>query len=158
MATLFQKLGYNYSDPHGDIAEFSANTKAHLDAIPSLIEDWQTQDISDSNVSGYNQNPLGTISTTIAVTANLIMNLKSTIEIYDNVGVPTYPRFPASFRETSLAGQAAGRRRVDTQQRWLLCRRALRPRRSVGRAPTTGGSPRPQSRHSLRLNGGQRRS
>ena len=87
MATLFQKLGYNYSDPHGDISEFSANTKAHLDAIPSLIEDWQTQDISDSNVSGYNQNPLGTISTTIAVTANLIMNLKSTIEIYDNVGV-----------------------------------------------------------------------
>ena len=79
------------------------------------------------------------------------------LSIYDNVGVPTYPRFPASFRETSLAGQAAGRRRVDTQQRWLLCRRALRPRRSVGRAPTTGGSPRSQSRHRLRLNGGGRR-
>ena len=87
MATLFQKLGYNYSDPHGDITEFSDATKEHLDAIPSLIEDWQTQDISDSNVGSYNQNPLGTISTSIAVTANLIMNLRSTIEIYDNVGV-----------------------------------------------------------------------
>jgi len=87
MATLFQKLGYNYSDPHGDITEFSDATKEHLDAIPSLIEDWQTQDISDSNVGSYNQNPLGTISTSIAVTANLIMNLRSTIQIYDNVGV-----------------------------------------------------------------------
>lgn len=87
MATLFQKLGYNYSDPHGDITEFSDATKEHLDAIPSLIEDWQTQDISDSNVGSYNQNPVGAISTTIATTANLIMNLRSTIEIYDNVGV-----------------------------------------------------------------------
>jgi hypothetical protein len=87
MATLFQKLGYNYSDPHGDITEFSDATKEHLDAIPPLIETWQTQDISDSNVGGYNQNPVGTISTTIATTANLIMNLQSTIEIYDNTGV-----------------------------------------------------------------------
>jgi hypothetical protein len=87
MATLFQVLGYNYSDPHGDIAEFSANTKEHLSAVPSLIDDWQTQDISDNNVGGYNQNPLGNISTTIAVTSNLIMNLQSTIQIYDNIGV-----------------------------------------------------------------------
>lgn len=87
MATLFQKLGYNYSDPHGDVTEFSDATKEHLAAIPSLIEDWQTQDISDSNVGSYNQNPVGAISTTIATTANLIMNLRSTIEIYDNTGV-----------------------------------------------------------------------
>jgi len=89
MATLFQKLGYNYSDPHGDVTEFSANTKEHLDSVPSLIDDWQTQDISDSNVGSYNQNPLSTISTTIAVTSNLIMNIQSTIEIYDNIGVST---------------------------------------------------------------------
>jgi hypothetical protein len=87
MATLFQKLGYNYSDPHGDITEFSDATKEHLDAIPPLIEDWQTQDISDSNVGNYNQNPLGTISTSIAVSANSIQNVVSSIEIYTNTGV-----------------------------------------------------------------------
>jgi hypothetical protein len=87
MATLFSKLGYNYSDPHGDINEFSAETKDHLASVPPLLEDWQTEDISSSNVGGYYQNPLGTISTTIAVTANLIMNLKSTIQIYDNINV-----------------------------------------------------------------------
>jgi hypothetical protein len=87
MATLFQKLGYSYSDPHGDVTSLSANTIEHLESLPPIIEDWQTQDISDSNVGSYNQNPLGTISTTIATTANLIMNLQSTIEIYDNIGV-----------------------------------------------------------------------
>ena len=87
MATLFSKLGYNYSDPHGDVTSFSDDTIAHLEALPPIIEDWQSQDIADSNVGSYNQNPLGTISTTIATTANLIMNLQSTIEIYDNIGV-----------------------------------------------------------------------
>ena len=87
MATLFQKLGYNYSDPHGDITSLSADTIEHLDSLPPIIEDWQTQDISDSNVGSYNQNPLGTISTSIAVSANAIRNVASTIEIFTNMGV-----------------------------------------------------------------------
>ena len=87
MATLFSKLGYNYSDPHGDITSYSANTIEHLEALPPIIEDWQTQDIADSNVGGYNQNPLGSISTSIAVSANAIQNVVSTIEIYTNIGV-----------------------------------------------------------------------
>lgn len=87
MATLFQKLGYNYSDPHGDVTTLSADTIEHLDSLPPIIEDWQTQDISDSNVGGYNQNPLGTISTSIAVSANAIKNVASTIEICTNPGV-----------------------------------------------------------------------
>ena len=87
MATLFSKLGYNYSDPHGDVTDLSANTIEHLKSLPSIVEPWQSQDIADSNVSGYNQNPLATISTTIATTANLIMNIESQIQIYDNANV-----------------------------------------------------------------------
>jgi hypothetical protein len=87
MATLFSKLGYNYSDPHGDVTSFSDDTIAHLDSLPSIIEDWQTQDIADSNVGSYNQNPLGTISTSIAVSANAILNVASSIEIFTNMGV-----------------------------------------------------------------------
>ena len=81
MATLFSNLGYNYSDPHGDITDFSSDTIDHMKALPSIIEDWQTEDIATSNVGGYNQTPLATISTTIAVTSNLIMNIQSTIQI-----------------------------------------------------------------------------
>ena len=87
MATLFSKLGYNYSDPHGDVTSFSDDTIAHLEALPPIIEDWQSQDIADSNVGSYNQNPLGSISTSIAVSANSIKNVASTIEIFTNVGV-----------------------------------------------------------------------
>ena len=87
MATLFSKLGYNYSDPHGDVTTFSSDTIEHLKALPPIIEDWQSQDIADSNVGSYNQNPLGTISTSIAVSANAILNVASTIEIFTNMGV-----------------------------------------------------------------------
>jgi len=87
MATLFSRLGYNYSDPHGNVTDLSADVVEHLEALPPLLEDWQLEDVASSNVGGYYQNPLGTISTTIAVTSNLIMNLKSTIQIYDNIGV-----------------------------------------------------------------------
>jgi hypothetical protein len=82
MATLFQKLGYNYTDPHGDITNFSANTIEHMEAMPSIIDSWQTQDISDSSVSGYLQNPLSTVSTTISVTANTIYYTINAISSY----------------------------------------------------------------------------
>jgi len=87
MATLFQKLGYNYSDPHGDITKYSANTIEHLEALPSIIEDWQTQDISDSSVSGYYQNPLGAVSTTISVTANAMYSIMNSNVSYGVTGV-----------------------------------------------------------------------
>lgn len=87
MATLFQNLGYNYSDPNGAITEFSANTVEHMDSMPVLIQDWQTEDIATSNTGGYLQNPLGPVSTSIAVSANLIMNVVSTISTYTNIGV-----------------------------------------------------------------------
>ena len=87
MATLFQNLAYNYSDPNGDITEFSANTVEHMEAMPSLIQDWQTEDIATSNVGGYLQNPLGSVSTSIAVSANAIKNIVSTIVTYTNIGV-----------------------------------------------------------------------
>jgi len=87
MATLFSNLGYNYSDPHGDITDFSSDTIDHMKALPSIIEDWQTEDIATSNTGGYNQNPLSAISTSIAVSANAIKNVVSTIVTYTNIGV-----------------------------------------------------------------------
>ena len=87
MATLFQKLGYNYSDPHGDITDYSTDTIEHLDALPSLIDTWQTQDISDSSVGDYLQNPLSTVSTTISVTANSIYAVLNSNVSYSVTGV-----------------------------------------------------------------------
>ena len=75
MTPLFSTLGYNYSDPNGAITDFSANTIAHLDSIPSLIVEWQSTDIANNDVSGYFQNPVGTVSTSIKTTANAIYNI-----------------------------------------------------------------------------------
>jgi hypothetical protein len=58
-----------------------------MDAVPSIIEDRQTEDIATSNVGGYLQNPLGSVSTNIAVSANAIKNVVSTIVTYTNIGV-----------------------------------------------------------------------
>jgi hypothetical protein len=87
MATLFQKLGYNYADPHGDITNYSANTIEHIESLPSIIEPWQTQDISDSSVSGYYQNPLSTVSTTISVTASAMYSIMNSNVSYGVTGV-----------------------------------------------------------------------
>ena len=87
MATLFQKLGYSYSDPHGDVTDYSADTLEHLKALPSLIDPWQTQDISDSSVGDYFQNPLSTVSTTISVTANSIYAVLNSNVSYSVTGV-----------------------------------------------------------------------
>jgi hypothetical protein len=75
MTPLFQTLSYNYDDPHGAITDFSANTIAHLDSIPSLIVEWQSADIANNDVTGYFQNPVGTVSTSIKTSANAIYNI-----------------------------------------------------------------------------------
>ena len=87
MTPLFQTLGYNYDDPHGAITDFSANTVAHLNVIPSLIVDWQSADIANNDVTGYFQNPVGTVSTSIKTTANAIHNIANSTITFTNLGV-----------------------------------------------------------------------
>ncbi len=87
MTPLFQTLGYNYSDPNGAITDFSANTIAHLDSIPPLIVDWQSADIANNDVTGYFQNPVGTVSLSIKTTSNAIHNIATSTITFTNPGV-----------------------------------------------------------------------
>lgn len=73
MAELFYKLGYNFDDPNGYVGDFSSNVISHLENVPSVIEDWQSQDIADDNVGGYLQNPVGTVTQNISSSANNII-------------------------------------------------------------------------------------
>jgi hypothetical protein len=50
---VYATLGYNFSDPNGDILNLSANTVAHLNSVPAFIESWQAQDIANASVNGY---------------------------------------------------------------------------------------------------------
>jgi hypothetical protein len=79
---VYATLGYNFSDPNGDIVQLSANTVAHLNSMPAFIESWQAKDIADNNVGGYYQNPVAantnsiiTLAGNIIAEANGIANL-----------------------------------------------------------------------------------
>lgn len=69
---VFAKLGYNFSDPNGNVKTFSANTQNQLTQFPAIIKSWQAQDIASSSVGGYFQNPVATATNTIITNSNLI--------------------------------------------------------------------------------------
>lgn len=70
---VYATLGYNFSDPNGDVLKLSANTQAHMNSMPAFIESWQAQDIANNTVGGYFQNPLNDyLNTIITVSSNLI--------------------------------------------------------------------------------------
>jgi hypothetical protein len=64
MAEIFQKLGYDFDDPEGAITPLTNESKKFLDSVPPMVNEWQSQDIADNNVSDYFKNP-----TAIPVTA-----------------------------------------------------------------------------------------
>lgn len=55
---VYQTLGYSFSDPNDDVISLSANTQAHLNSMPAIIETWQAQEIANNTIGGYYQNPV----------------------------------------------------------------------------------------------------
>lgn len=72
MATLFDRLGYNFSDPENKINEFSDGAKTHLDSMPPFLESWQANDIANNTVNGYLTNPFSTTMGTVNTSITLI--------------------------------------------------------------------------------------
>jgi hypothetical protein len=71
---VYATLGYNFSDPNGDVINLSANTVAHLNSMPAFIDTWQAQDIANNTVGGYFQNPVASnVSSIITISQNLII-------------------------------------------------------------------------------------
>jgi hypothetical protein len=81
---VYATLGYNFSDPNGDVVRLSANTTDHLNSMPAFIESWQAKDIADNAVGGYYQNP-------VAANTNIIITGANSIRISANavVGLET---------------------------------------------------------------------
>jgi hypothetical protein len=79
MAEIFQKLGYDFNDPEGAITPLTTESKKFLDSVPPLVNEWQSQDIADSNVGGYFKNPTATPATGIKNKCIQIFSLPSGI-------------------------------------------------------------------------------
>jgi hypothetical protein len=76
---VYATLGYNFSDPNGDVLNLSANTVAHLNSMPAFIDAWQAQDIANNTVGGYYQNP-------VAANVNSIITISQTMITVANTG------------------------------------------------------------------------
>jgi hypothetical protein len=72
MATLFDRLGYNFNDPEDRVGEYPDDTKKYLDSIPPILEEWQSNDIANNTVNGYVTNPFSTSMATVNTTISLI--------------------------------------------------------------------------------------
>ncbi len=87
MAELYQILQYNFDDPNDSVKDFSTGAIAHLDSIPTMIEDWQSQDIANNSVNGYLKNPVSNVTANISSSSNNIINVLDTGTSSNAVGV-----------------------------------------------------------------------
>ena len=87
MTELYQILQYNFDDPNGSVKDFSTGAIAHLDSIPSMIEDWQSQDIANNSVNGYLKNPVSNVTANISSSSNNIINVLDTGTSSNAVGI-----------------------------------------------------------------------
>ena len=75
MATLFDRLNYNFTDPDSKVNEYSDATIKHLDSMPPFLEDWQAEDIANDSADGYFQNPMASPMSTANTTITLIRSV-----------------------------------------------------------------------------------
>jgi hypothetical protein len=78
---VYAKLGYNFSDPNGNVTQLSNTAINHLDSVPPLMDSWQAKDIANNSVGGYFQNPVATDVNTIITLANEIATIANTANI-----------------------------------------------------------------------------
>jgi len=71
--SIFGRLGYDAANTANLVTPFSANVAYTMNAMPSLLSTWQTEDAANNNVNGYFQNPVGTVNQQIWSVANSII-------------------------------------------------------------------------------------
>lgn len=77
--TIFDRLEYNFETTSNSIFELSSNTQSFMNTVPSLLTDWQQQDIANNDVGGYFKNPVANVTQDIRDTCNTIFSLLSPV-------------------------------------------------------------------------------
>jgi len=85
--SIYGRLGFNSSDPttNATVSNYSSSVANNMALMPPLLNAWQTEDISTSNVGSYFVNPVAGVTATISSTMNSInaatigVNVQSTI-------------------------------------------------------------------------------
>jgi len=85
--SIYGRLGFNSTDPttNATVSNYSSGVANNMALMPPLLNAWQTEDISTSNVGSYFVNPVAGITATISSTMSTIntatigINVQSTI-------------------------------------------------------------------------------
>jgi hypothetical protein len=75
--SIFQRLGYNFSDPDGVVEPLTSSAIKYLDTFPPLVKDWQKGDLANNEVDSYFKNPVANIVYIIRDTSNTLITLLS---------------------------------------------------------------------------------
>jgi hypothetical protein len=79
MATLFDRLQYNFTDTYGDITTLPDAATAQINSMPTILTTWARDDIINNTASGYFINPCANSSNIILSTTNTLVNIVSTM-------------------------------------------------------------------------------
>ena len=75
MASIYARLGFNAAAAGDNVQPLGDSTIKYMDNVPPLLNDWQKADVANSDVGGYFQNPVGTVSNNIWTTSNNIVSI-----------------------------------------------------------------------------------
>ena len=73
--SIFGRLEYNFETTSNSVFELSSNTQNFMNTVPSLLTDWQQNDIANNEVGGYFRNPVANVAQDIRDTCNTIFSI-----------------------------------------------------------------------------------
>jgi hypothetical protein len=117
---VYATLGYNFSDPHGTVQEFSANTQANLEQFPPIINEWQAKDLADNNVGGYFQNPVYEQVNTIKIKSDAIYQAINVATSSSGVDPETNSPLPPSYAGPDLSAVMAAANSVTIRANTMI--------------------------------------
>ena len=80
MATLFDRTGFNFTDPSGTITALPNTAIQQLNTAPALVPNqWMRDDLINDDTTGYYVNPVASSCNTIWLSANTLINTTTSV-------------------------------------------------------------------------------
>jgi hypothetical protein len=78
MASIYARLGFDFTPANSDILTLSTDAEAHLNSMPRLLSDWQVNDIGNSDIGNYFKNPVANVHSALVANTTIIYTLANT--------------------------------------------------------------------------------
>lgn len=75
MASIYARLGFDFTPANSSILNLSAEAMDHLNTMPQMMTTWQKDDIANSDVGDYFKNPVINVANSLVANTTLIYNL-----------------------------------------------------------------------------------